>query len=496
MKKAILVVSFGTSYHETRRKTIEACENKIKESFEGYDFYRAFTSRMIINKLRKRDNMFIDNPSEALEKLYNDGYKEVVIQSLHIICGEEYNKLKDMVAEYEDKFEKISIGRPLLTYIDDYRQTVEAVRKDLDNMDIDEAVVFMGHGTEHESHASYPAIEYMFRDCGINAFVGTVEGYPEIEQVIKRLKDNNIKTVDLIPFMLVAGDHAINDMAAKYVQKSENDTQQPSKTQAVIKEEKYNPPKPETPKDKNNAVGTVGHETLSKKDDKGKTEGTLSDDDSHSSSKKTGTGNGKAEVGDKVTFASGVYHGASDGSGRTGNYYLGKQVKIAHINKGAPYPYSIVSADGKTQLGWVKLNQLKGYASGIMKVPNDQLAWTQEQGEEAIVRNDGSILTPLNRDMSVLNADMTKNLWDFMGNPSGFLNDYSNGEKFGVKNEDYSSSVEIGDITIQCNMPNVQNSKDFLRELTTNKDVEKAIRAMTVDRLNGGSSLKKYKYRS
>ena len=147
------------------------------------------------------------------------------------------------------------------------------------------------------------------------------------------------------------------------------------------------------------------------------------------------------------------------------------------------------------QLGWVKLNQLKGYASGIMKVPNDQLAWTQEQGEEAIVRNDGSILTPLSRDMSVLNADMTKNLWDFMGNPIGFLNDYSNGEKFGVKNES-SSSVEVGGITIQCNMPNVQNSKDFLRELTTNKDVEKAIRAMTVDRLNGGSSLKKYKYRS
>ena len=289
---------------------------------------------------------------------------------------------------------------------------------------------------------------------------------------------------------------AINEMAEKYVQKSENDTQQQTPTKAEIGKVEEKAPKPETPKDKNNAVGTVGHETLSKKDDKGKTEGTLSDDDSPSSSNKTGTGNGKAEVGDKVTFASGVYHGSSDGSGRTGNYYLGKQVKIAHINKGAPYPYSIVSADGKTQLGWVKLNQLKGYASGIMKVPNDQLAWTQEQGEEAIVRNDGSILTPLSRDMSVLNADMTKNLWNFMGNPSGFLNDYSNGEKFGVKNEDYSSSVEIGDITIQCNMPNVQNSKDFLRELTTNKDVEKAIRAMTVDRLNGGSSLKKYKYRS
>ena len=109
MKKAILVVSFGTSYHETRKKTIEVCENKIKESFKDYDFYRAFTSGMIINKLKKRDNMFIDNPSEALEKLYNAGYQEVVVQSLHIICGDEYNKLKDMVAQYEDKFDKISI---------------------------------------------------------------------------------------------------------------------------------------------------------------------------------------------------------------------------------------------------------------------------------------------------------------------------------------------------------------------------------------------------
>lgn len=214
MKKAILVVSFGTSYHETRKKTIEACENKIKESFEGYDFYRAFTSGMIINKLRKRDNMEIYNPSEVLEQLYKAGYEEVVVQSLHIICGDEYNKLKDMVAEYEEKFEKISLGRPLLTYIDDYRETVLGVKQDLDKMDIDEAIVFMGHGTEHESHSAYPAIEYMFRDYGINAFVGTVEGYPELEQVIKKLKDKNIKTVDLLPFMLVAGDHAINDMAS------------------------------------------------------------------------------------------------------------------------------------------------------------------------------------------------------------------------------------------------------------------------------------------
>ena len=196
------------------------------------------------------------------------------------------------------------------------------------------------------------------------------------------------------------------------------------------------------------------------------------------------TGNGKAEVGDKVTFASGRYYEASDGSGASGNMYLGKKVKITRINKGSKYPYAIDATDG-TELGWVKLNQLKGYTSGIMRVPNDQLAWTQEQGEEAIVRNDGSILTPLTRDVSVLNADMTKNLWDFMGNPGSFLSDYSDGEKFGVKNVDNSSSVDVGGVTIQCNMPNVQNANDLLHELTTNKDIEKAICAMTIGKSYG-----------
>ena len=167
--------------------------------------------------------------------------------------------------------------------------------------------------------------------------------------------------------------------------------------------------------------------------------------------------------------------------------------KIASLQKQLSSLQGDNSEENKAKLQ--KLNQLKGYASGIMRVPNDQLAWTQEQGEEAIVRNDGSILTPLSRDVSVLNADMTKNLWDFMGNPGSFLSDYSDGEKFGVKNIDNSSSVDVGGVTIQCNMPNVQNANDLLHELTTNKDIEKAIKAMTIDRIRGGSSLAKYKYR-
>ncbi|EPZ53594.1 sirohydrochlorin cobaltochelatase [[Clostridium] sordellii ATCC 9714] len=125
MKKAILVISFGTSYNETRKKTIEACEKKIKDAFEDYDFFRAFTSNMIIRKLKKRDNVDIENPIQALDRLYEEGYKEVIVQTLHIICGEEYTKLREQISQYEDKFERITLGRPLLTQIEDYKETVK-----------------------------------------------------------------------------------------------------------------------------------------------------------------------------------------------------------------------------------------------------------------------------------------------------------------------------------------------------------------------------------
>ncbi len=285
---------------------------------------------------------------------------------------------------------------------------------------------------------------------------------------------------------------AINAMAEKWIAKADQMLQQPTKTEGVLEEVEQKP-------DKDNvAEGNPTPDPPKVSDDESIRDAVLGDPDEPDTPKKKPnkdkTGNNKAEVGDKVTFSSGRYYEASDGSGASGNMYLGKKVKITRINKGSKYPYAIDATDG-TELGWVKLNQLKGYASGIMRVPNDQLAWTQEQGEEAIVRNDGSILTPLTRDVSVLNADMTKNLWDFMGNPGSFLSDYSDGEKFGVKNVDNSSSVDVGGVTIQCNMPNVQNANDLLHELTTNKDIEKAICAMTIGRAMGGSSLAKYKYK-
>ena len=283
---------------------------------------------------------------------------------------------------------------------------------------------------------------------------------------------------------------AINAMAEKWIAKADQMLQQPTKTEGVLEEVEQKP-------DKDNvAEGNPTPDPPKVSDDESIRDAVLVDpDEPKKKPNKNKTGNGKAEVGDKVTFSSGRYYEASDGSGASGNMYLGKKVKITRINKGSKYPYAIDATDG-TELGWVKLNQLKGYASGIMRVPNDQLAWTLEQGEEAIVRNDGSILTPLSRDVSVLNADMTKNLWDFMGNPGSFLSDYSDGEKFGVKNVDNSSSVDVGGVTIQCTLPNVIDSKAFVRELVNNKDAERAIKAMTIDRIRGGSSLAKYKYRN
>ena len=168
---------------------------------------------MIIRKIARVENMQIYNPIQALDYLYEQGYEEVVIQTLHVLCGEEYCKLRDQVESYKDKFKKIVLGRPLLSLIDDYKKTVEAVKTQLPQLSKGEGVVFMGHGTAHEAHSAYCAVDYMFKQENLPVYIGTVEGYPEIEEVINCLRKDNIKKVYLMPFMLVAGDHATNDMA-------------------------------------------------------------------------------------------------------------------------------------------------------------------------------------------------------------------------------------------------------------------------------------------
>lgn len=221
MKKAILVVSFGTTYADTRKLTIERIEERVRETFSDYEFRRAFTSHMIIKVLKERDGITCDTPEQALDKLMKEGYSEVIVQPLHLIPGVEFDYIKGVVHRFKNKkaFQKIRIGRPALYYKgedegrpDDYGILVEAIDQIIPR---DKAVVFMGHGTIHQANACYPCLQSVFHDHGYeNAYLGTVEGYPTLQDVIRKLKKDKIVEVTLIPLMLVAGDHAKNDMAS------------------------------------------------------------------------------------------------------------------------------------------------------------------------------------------------------------------------------------------------------------------------------------------
>ncbi len=214
---ALLVVSFGTSYKETREKTIEAIERDMMVAFPEADFKRAFTSGMIIRRIRERDGIIVNNVSEAMEEIVKEGYKKVLIQPTHIINGEEFEKMLSMILPYIEKFESIKIGKPMLTSSDDYEEVVNIVMDDVKKsvgLEENEALVLMGHGTGHYTDAAYAALDYRFKAMGHkNVFVGTVEGYPEIEDVLPQVKEFGAKKVKLMPFMIVAGDHAVNDMA-------------------------------------------------------------------------------------------------------------------------------------------------------------------------------------------------------------------------------------------------------------------------------------------
>lgn len=282
--------------------------------------------------------------------------------------------------------------------------------------------------------------------------------------------------------------NAIDSMAGKLVQKVQEETEDP--VTGELEEVEQKP-------DKNNvAEGNPTPDPPKVSDKDSIKDAVLVDpDEPKKKPNKTKTGNNKAEVGDKVTYASGVYHAASDGSGRTGNYYLGKKVKITRINKGSKYPYCIDASDG-TELGWVKLSQLKGYASGSKSIPSDQYGWTQELGTESLIRKrDGAIVTPFERGDMVLDADATKNLWDMMNDPSGFINGtmpdisqtISRKDRLQQGNTTYNQKIEFS-------FPNVQNYSDFMRKAQRDRKFEKMICDMTTERMVGGSSLRKYRH--
>lgn len=214
--KAILVVSFGTSYEETRRKNIEAIEQKIAEEYKDYKIYRAFTSKMIIKKLKEVYGIKINTMEEALEEMYQDGNVDIIVQPTHIIHGLENDYMIDAVRTYQNKFQTIQIGTPLLSEVVDYDEVIEVLMNQFSDLKEEETLVLMGHGSSHYSNSAYPALDYMFKEKGYkNVFVGTVEGYPSIENILPLVKGYGTKKIYLTPLMVVAGDHARNDMAGE-----------------------------------------------------------------------------------------------------------------------------------------------------------------------------------------------------------------------------------------------------------------------------------------
>lgn len=213
-KKAILLVSFGTTFKETRGKTIGALEKEFKKEFKDCEVRTAFTSRIIMRRIKENEGIVYDNPSEALKKLKKDGYTHVLVQGTHIMNGLESETLKKEVASYKDDFKVLKVSIPLLTVLADYKAVASALAPTYKKLKKDEATVFIGHGTHHPGNSAYSMIENVFHEYySENVFFGTVEGYPTLDSVIKQLKAKKIKRVNLYPFMVVAGDHAHNDIA-------------------------------------------------------------------------------------------------------------------------------------------------------------------------------------------------------------------------------------------------------------------------------------------
>lgn len=231
----LLVVSFGTSFNDSRAEDIKGIEDALAEAFPDWSVRRAFTAQIIINHVQARDDEQIDNMQQALDRAVANGVKNLVVQPTHLMHGAEYDEMVEAIDAYKDKFESVAIAEPMLgevgddaTVINDDKAAVaqaitdEAVKEaGYDNMEAaaedGTAFVFMGHGTSHTANVTYDQMQTQMDNLGFtNAFIGTVEGEPEdtaCDEVINKVKDAGFKKVILRPLMVVAGDHANNDMA-------------------------------------------------------------------------------------------------------------------------------------------------------------------------------------------------------------------------------------------------------------------------------------------
>ena len=231
----LLVVSFGTSFNDSRVADISGVEKKLQEAYPDWSVRRAFTAQIIINHVQARDDEKIDNMEQALERAVSNGVKNLVVQPTHLMHGAEYDELVEAINNYKDKFETVTVAEPLLGEVgsdatavnDDKKNVAEAITAEAvktagyDSLDAANedgtAFVFMGHGTSHSAKVSYSQMAAQMSDLGYeNVFIGTVEGEPEetaCENIINDVKEAGYKKVVLRPLMVVAGDHANNDMA-------------------------------------------------------------------------------------------------------------------------------------------------------------------------------------------------------------------------------------------------------------------------------------------
>lgn len=213
-KKAVLAVSFGTSFTGTREKTIDRIEEDIRAAFPNDGFYRAWTSKMIIAKLLKRDGIRVPTVEEAISQMLADGVTQLVVQPTHLVNGIENERMKEDVHTYGKALESISFGNPLLTTAEDQKRVLRVVMEEFPDLKEEEGLVFMGHGTPHNANAVYGHLNDRLKDLGYpNVFLGTVEEHPSLDTVLKQVEKFHPKKVFLAPFMVVAGDHAIHDMS-------------------------------------------------------------------------------------------------------------------------------------------------------------------------------------------------------------------------------------------------------------------------------------------
>ena len=231
----LLVVSFGTSFNDSRAEDVKGIEDALAEAYPDWSVRRAFTAQIIINHVEARDDEVIDNMQQALDRAVENGVKNLVVQPTHLMHGAEYDEMTEAINEYKDKFESVAIAEPMLGEVgddatvinDDKKAVAQAITDEackeagFDSMDAaaeaGTAFVFMGHGTSHTANVTYDQMQTQMEDLGFkNAFIGTVEGEPEdtaCDKVIEKVKEAGYKNVVLRPLMVVAGDHANNDMA-------------------------------------------------------------------------------------------------------------------------------------------------------------------------------------------------------------------------------------------------------------------------------------------